>query len=244
MAIMKALVLAAGRSTRIAAVSAGRPKPLLEIAGESILGRNLGWLSEFGVHDVWINLHHQPHEIQQAIDDGTRFGVRVRYSLEDELLGTAGAVQNLAEVWDETLLVVYGDNLVRFNLDELLQFHRSKGNAVSIAVFHRTRNLNTGIAGGRVRISTDNRIEDFREGANDDFSPFVNAGVYVIQRDVVSQIPSKRPCDFARDVFPQLLAENVALYGYPIDGFCLGIDNPESYYRAIEFIENGKVVLS
>src|SRR5690606_14186574 len=119
------LVLAAGRSTRISPVTNGLPKPLLELGGTSLLGWNLSWLRSHGIEEIWINLHHTAERIRAAIGDGAAFGVRVEYAHEPELLGTAGAWRALADRWQDTSLVVYGDNFMRFDLDRLLETHRN-----------------------------------------------------------------------------------------------------------------------
>jgi NDP-sugar pyrophosphorylase family protein len=235
---LRAVVLAAGKSTRIAAVAGGLPKPLLPVAGEAILARNLRWLASQGIGQVWINLHYQAEKIRQAIG-GELAGVRITYVEEPTILGTAGAVGNIAGRWHDRVLVVYGDNLVALDLAAMHQEHRRRQAAVSVAVFDRNRHRHTGIAGGRVTIDSDSRIIQFVEGADDQLSSLVNAGVYLIEPAVVAQIPPDQFCDFAKDIFPKLLAQQLPLYAHLIDGYCLGIDTPESYRRAVALVESG-----
>lgn len=244
MADLKAIVLAAGKSSRIAPVTGGLPKPLLTIRKETILGRTLRWLSGQGITQVWINLHHRPEDIRSAIGDGSRFGVCIRYSYEPEILGTAGAVKNLASEWDRTFLVVYGDNLLSFDLQAFLALHMARKPCISVALFDRARHPHTGIAGGRVRLASDGRIQEFSEGDSGQGSTLVNAGVYLVEPDVVAEIPPGRTYDFGRDLFPQLLAAGRSVYGYLIDGYCLGLDTPDSYREAIRLVESGEVTLS
>jgi NDP-sugar pyrophosphorylase family protein len=241
---MKALVLAAGNSTRIQSIAGGIPKPLIEIGGTSILEWNLRWLASHGVRDVWINLHFEGERIQKKIGDGSSFGVRVQYSLEDPILGTAGAVAQLKQEWDEPFLVVYGDNLLQFNLKPMVESHRSTDPWITVAIFDQGKNLNTGIAGGRVVIDSNRRITQFVEGsgANSALSAWVNAGAYIVSPKLVKRIPEE-PCDFAKDIFPSLLKDGLLLSAYPIEGCCLGIDTPEAYRRAQEIFQEGKIKL-
>jgi NDP-sugar pyrophosphorylase family protein len=241
---LKALVLAAGKSTRIAPVAAGRPKPLLPIAGESILGRNLRWLAAQGIRDVWINLHFEPEEIRSAVGSGSHYGLVVRYVYEPEILGTAGAVRNLADEWDRTFLVIYGDNLLSFDLQQFLDSHREQKPCVSVALFDRARHPHTGIAGGRVSLAPDGQVHEFSEGGLGHDSTLVNAGAYLVEPEVVKEIPPGRAYDFGRDLFPRLLAQGRPICGYLIDGYCLGLDTPDSYQRAVELVESGEVRLS
>jgi NDP-sugar pyrophosphorylase family protein len=237
------LVLAAGKSTRIASVAQGHPKPLIPLGGESILVRNLRWLGAEGVRRVWINLHYRPEEIRTVVGDGAHLGVDVQYVHEPEVLGTAGAVRNLAAQWTGTFLVVYGDNLLRLDLSPFLRFHRAHKAPVSVALFDRRSHPHTGIAGGRVVLGSDGRIQKFAEGGDEARSSLVNAGVYLLEPEIVSEIPAGRAYDFGRDLFPSLLTRGVPLYGYVIDGYCLGVDTPDSYQEAIRLIAAGKVVL-
>jgi NDP-sugar pyrophosphorylase family protein len=229
---IKALLLAAGKSTRIAPIAQGNPKPLLNLGGKSVLLRNLEWLSQSGIHDIWINLHHQPEKIKAHI--GSQF--KVHYIYEPELLGTAGAVKNLENLWTDTFLVVYGDNLIRFSLENFYCFHKQNRTIASIALFDREKHLHTGIAGGQV-VLNQARIESFIEGVTKRLSPYVNAGAYFLEPPLLSHIPPQIHYDFGKELFPQLLAENIPLAGHVIDGYCLGIDTPESYYRALELLE-------
>lgn len=237
----KALVLTAGKSTRIHPVSKGLPKPLIEVAGEPILARNLRWLASQGVRDVWLNLHYRPEEIRRVVGDGSAFGVRVFWSEEPEILGTAGAVRKLASVWDGPFFVIYGDNLLSTDLKLMMEFHLARRGACTIALFDRNRHPHTGIAGGRVRLDGD-RITAFLEGVADEVSPLVNAGVYVVEPSVVSLLPEGFS-DFGRDVFPRLLSGGTPIYGHLITDYCLGIDTPESYEAALSLIDRGKVEL-
>jgi len=241
---LKTLVLAAGKGSRITSVSGGQPKPLIRIAGTPILAWNLRWLSSQGIRRVWINLHYRPEEIRAAIGDGSQFGLQVRYSYEPEILGTAGAVRNLASEWADTLLVVYGDNLVRMDLNAFFLFHRKHRPTVSVALFDRRRHSHTGIAGGLVTLEPDGRIKAFSEGGMNGSSPLVNAGVYLLEPEVVQRIPADRLYDFGRDLFPVLLDQGDAMCGYVITGYCLGIDTPDSYRQAVRLVESGEVDLS
>lgn len=160
---MPALVLAAGRSTRIAAVAAGRPKPLLDVAGRSLLEWSLRWLASHGVGRVWINLHHEADAIRAAIGSGDWLGLDIRYSPESTLLGTAGAWRRLHPAWPSTSLVVYGDNLMRFDLERLLHAHRENGTRMTVALFDPARHAHTAACGGVARVA-DGRVTAFHEG--------------------------------------------------------------------------------
>ena len=243
MTMPRALLLAAGKSSRIHPVSKGRPKPLLDVGGEAIISRNLRWLAESGICEVFVNLHYRPEEIREHVGDGSELGLSVRYSHEPEILGTAGAAKALESEWGGRFLVVYGDNLLSTDLSKLIADHEAKAAEATVAVFDRLRHPHTGIAGGRVRVDADLRIVEFAEGAGDDVSSLVNAGVYVLEPSVLDAIPAGRFHDFGKEVFPAMLARDAALYASLVTEYCLGIDTPESFDRALELVSSGEVKL-
>jgi mannose-1-phosphate guanylyltransferase len=242
-AMPQVLLLAAGKSTRIHPVSKGRPKPLLEVGGDAIIARNLRWLAHEGVRDIVINLHYRPDEIRDFVGDGSRFGVKVAYSHEPTILGTAGAAKELSAHWKGRFIVVYGDNLLGTDLSRLVGDHERTGAMATVAVFDRAHHPHTGIAGGRVRVDATGRIIAFAEGAGDEISSLVNAGLYVLEPAVLDHIPPRAFCDFGKDVFPAMLRAGQPLFASTITGYCLGLDTPESFERARELVASGKVQL-
>ncbi len=234
---MKALVLAAGKSTRIASISKGLPKPLIEVHGKSVLKRNLTWLAQFGFRDIWINLHYRAEDIINHLGQGDDLGLNIQYAFEPEILGTAGAVKHLQEEWKETFLVVYGDNLFQFSLDTFISFHQSQKTPLSIGVFDRSKHLHTGIAGGRV-VLKGSYVQGFIEGGNQAISNYVNAGVYLLEPKILEIIPEETFFDFGNDLFPKCIHNDIKISGHIIEGYCLGIDTPESYQNALTIINN------
>lgn len=240
-----ALVLAAGKSSRIAAIAGGRPKPLLELGGKRLIEWNLEWLAAHGVREAWVNLHHRAEDVRAAVGDGSPCGVRVRYVYEPTILGTAGAWRNVLGSWSGTWLVAYGDNVTRFDLEAFLEAHRRRGAAASIALFDPSRHKNTGIAGGHVVLDEGERVVEFREGEppRPGRREYVNAGVYLLEADIGEYVGVGFQ-DFGRDVFPRLVSDG-GVYGHVMEatGFCLGLDTPESYAVAKALVEEGEVAL-
>lgn len=241
---IEAIVLAAGMSTRIAEIFDGQPKPMLPIAGEPVLVRNLRWLRSQGIARVHINLHHAPEAIRRVIGSGAAMDLAVNYVYEPELLGTAGAVANIAAAWTDTFAVAYGDNLLSASLSLMLEEHVRHGAPITIGVFDRRIHPHTGVAGGAVEIDCGGRVAEFREGSVPDNIPFVNAGLYLIEPALVGQIPRGAYYDFAHDLFPRMLARGMPIHAYLIDGYCLGLDTPQSYRRALEIVGKREIRLN
>ena len=243
--MQKVLLLAAGKSTRIAGVSGGLPKPLLPVGDRSIIEHNLDWLAGQGVRSVFINLHHRPDDIRTALGNGERYGVTITYSHEPTILGTAGAWKLLADRMDNPSLVVYADNLLHFDLAALLTSHAESGALATIALFDQDRHAHTGIAGGKVEIADDGRVTGFVEGqARPTTSTLVNAGAYALDASLAASIGDGFQ-DFGRDVFPNLV-ESGRVYAHVLEpeGFCLGLDTPESYATAQTLVQSRRVSLS
>ena len=240
--LASAMLLAAGKSTRIAEVGGGVPKPLLPIQGEPILLRNVRWLAGAGVRHICVNLHHRGDLIRTALGDGSRWGVAIQYSEEPTILGTAGGVRQVLDSLGERFLVVYGDNLFDFDLERFVDVHDSTRAEVTIALFN-DRSPNTGMAGGQVIIDDSDRVVSFVEGGPRDVRRWINAAVYVVERPVLERFPRNTFLDWGRDVFPALLERGARLQGYRIDGYCLALDTPESYERGMELISSGQVIL-
>ncbi len=164
--------------------------------------------------------------------DGSAWGVSIRYSLEEELLGTAGAARRVAPFLRAgTFVVFYGDNLVDFDLRPLCELHDRAGAIATLAV---VRGLPP-TAGGIVSLDTDGRVTRFLEKPlpQQVFSSLVSAGIYVMEPEVLDFIPSQGSSDFGRDVLPPLIAAGRPVYAREMNGYLSGIDTPE-LYRAVE----------
>ncbi|HYF49884.1 MAG TPA: nucleotidyltransferase family protein [Planctomycetota bacterium] len=245
---MRALVLAAGMSTRLASVTGGAPKPLTPVAGIPVLHRNLLWLAKTGIKEVFVNLHYRAEEIEASVGTSEKFGVQVTWSHENPILGTAGAAKKLEKELgaEPRFLVVYGDNVFGFDLQKLIATHEASKRselqlAATIACFDIHRNIHTGIAGGRVTTDAGGWVTGFVEG-QPSASGLVNAACYVVESSVLKEIPPPPAAtDWGRDVFPKLLQSGLRLKAFTIDGYCLGIDTPEAYKTAQDLFASGRV---
>jgi mannose-1-phosphate guanylyltransferase len=213
---MKAMILAAGRGTRLAPLTDSQPKCMIPIGGMPVLEHTLIRLRDHGVGEVIINLHHQPDVIPAYFGDGSRWGMRITYSLEDELLGTAGGVKHAAWFFDGPFLVLYGDNLSTCDLSKLARHHRDRRAVATVALYRRHDPSSSGIA----EVNAEDRILRFVEKPRPEevFSNWVNAGIYVLSPEVLDLISAVQASDFGREVFPRMLAEGRALYGYRMQG--------------------------
>jgi len=231
---MKAMILAAGKGTRLRPYTNQIPKCMIPIAGKPILAYIIEWLGKHGIREIIINLHYLPEVIKSYFGEGEKWGVKIFYSHEERLLGTAGGVKNVEFFFDGPFLVWYGDNLSTCNLIKLYQFHKAKGGLGTI-VLHRREEVNQS---GVVRLNGEDRIIYFQEKPKSEqpHSNWVNAGIYLFEREVLNYICPDRSSDFGLDVFPRLLDKGERLYGYrlsPDEGFWW-IDRPEDLEKVLD----------
>ena len=227
---MRALLLAAGKGTRLRPLTEDRPKPMIDVAGRPILEHNVRLLARHGVCDLVINLHHRPEVIVGHFGDGARFGVSIAYSYEPELLGTAGALNPIRSRLEETFLVVYADNLTTCNLTQLLRLHRQARATATLSLFERERVNESGIVG-----LEGERITRFLEkpARGQEFSRWVNAGIVALEPAALTFIPPVGFYDIGRDLLPALLASGARLSGYRMSEPLWWIDSTGDYERVI-----------
>jgi NDP-sugar pyrophosphorylase family protein len=236
---VKAMILAAGLGTRLRPLTDKVPKVMLPIEGKPLLEYHLGLLKKFGINDVAVNLHYLPDAVRNYFGDGSKFGVRVKYSFEPTLLGTAGAVKKLEGFFDETFLVIYGDNLIEVDLSRLLKFHDERRCLATIAVYHHPEPWTQGI----LKLNDSGRVKSFVEKPEKGSitSDFANAGIYILEPKILLLIPKDTFFDFGKDVFPLMLKKGLPIYGCEIGGYIQDIGTPERYARAQEDVRIGRV---
>ena len=227
----KAMILAAGLGTRLRPLTDHTPKCMVRIGGRPLLEYTINWLRKHGVEDVIVNLHHLPESVMDYFGDGAAWGLRINYSVETEILGTAGGIKNVARFFDRPFYVWYGDNLSNCRLDRLWEFHRRKSGLATIALHYRQDPTQSGI----IALDERCRVTRFLEkpAPQDVFSHWVNAGIIVLDPEVLNAIPADRSSDLARDIFPALLSRGLRLYGYrlPQGEDIWWIDTPEDLRR-------------
>ena len=223
-----ALILAAGKGTRLEDLGRRCAKVLLPVGGRPVLDRQLEYLAAEGVRRVVINAHHLAEQIVEYVDR-YRGPLRVEVSYEPELLGTAGAAVNtLAQLGPSQLLVLYGDVLIFEPLGPLLQAHRNAGATATLTVYHH-HDLT---AKGVIETDDDGRVTSFAEKGARGGSGLVNAGLYVIESRLLDGFPRGQFLDFGDDVFPAALRAGLRLQAYLLPERVLDIGTPDDFARA------------
>ena len=219
------------------------PKVLLPIGEVPLIERQLSWLKSHSISEVAINLHHLGGKIRDFLGDGSRLGIKIYYSPEKTLLGTAGGVKRMEHFFDGTFVVVYGDVLTDFNLTKMLQFHQLKKALATLVIFEAPNPQEVAI----VEMNDEGRILRLVEKPQlldqPPASVPASGGIYILDREVLTYIPNQGCSDFAYDIFPKLISLGLSLYGYLLkpEDYLIDIGTRDKYHKANEEVGKFKV---
>lgn len=230
-----ALILAGGLGTRLRSVYAAGPKTLAPVGTRPFVDYLLTWLYMQGIEEIILCVGYKRSRIRRHVGSGRRWGLRVRYSVEQKLLGTAGAVKKAGEMLeDESVFVINGDTFLDVNLQKMCAFHRNQKGWATVAV---TRVPDEGRFGtlrldsrGRVTLFMEKRSRDTKDGYPGSMRQ-INGGVYLFEKKLLDTIPVGEPVSLEKDVFPRLLLKK-RLFGFMTDGYFLDIGVPDDFRRA------------
>jgi mannose-1-phosphate guanylyltransferase len=234
---VQALVLAGGEGTRLRPLTYTTPKPVMPLAGRPYLAYALDWLHGHGVDEVILSCGFMSEGVKRVLGD-IYDGMRLRYVVETEPLGTAGPVRlaHDEDLLEERLFVLNGDVLTDIDLTAELGEHERAGARVTLALYP----VGDTSAYGVVPTDEKGRVQAFLEKASGDVpTNRINAGAYVVEREVVDSIPSGRAVSFEREIFPGLVGRG--LQGYAAAGYWIDIGTPERYLEATWDLLAGRV---
>jgi NDP-sugar pyrophosphorylase family protein len=229
---MKAIILAGGKGARLAPYTKILPKPLMPIGEMPILEVLLRQIKCAGVDEVIITVGHLAGLLQAFFQDGKRLGLCITYSYEDIPLGTAGPLALIKNL-NETFLVMNGDILTTLGFSALLQFHKERQAAATIAVHCREVNIDFGV----VQCNGDNQIIGYTEKPKYEY--LVSMGIYVFEPRVLLRIPFHQYLDFP-DLVIKLINAGEKVVGFPYSGYWKDLGRPDDYEHAAHDFETMK----
>jgi mannose-1-phosphate guanylyltransferase len=224
------MVMAAGLGTRLRPLTYEVAKPLVPIANRPVMEHILLLLRRHGLGPVIANLHWFGDAIRERFGDGSRFGIDLTYSHEDELLGTAGGVRNVADFFgDEPFLVMAADALTDIDLGALRAAHEANDGIATLAVKRVSQVSEFGV----VVTDSGGRIQGFQEKPDpaEALSDLASCMIYILDREIFDYFPSKPAVDFAREVFPALLSNDVPFYVHRIDAYWNDVGSLPEYLQ-------------
>jgi NDP-sugar pyrophosphorylase family protein len=240
----KALIMAAGYGTRLEPLTIAVPKPMVPVVNKPIMEHNIDLLSKAGIKDITANIHYYPEQIENYFRDGADFGVKLQYSYEEKLMGTAGGVWRMGRYINnvnETFVVLSSDALTDINLSKMMAYHKKKKAMATIALFP----VEDPSAFGVVVLDDDKKVTAFQEKPKkeDALSNLVNAGIYVFEPEVLDRIPPNEFYDFGHQVFPELMKEKAPVYGYEMIEYWSDVGNLHQYWQANRDVMQGRLRL-
>jgi mannose-1-phosphate guanylyltransferase len=250
---MKAMILAAGKGTRVRPITHIVPKPMIPILQKPVMEFLLELLREHGFAEIMVNVSHLAEEIENYFRDGQRFGVEIAYSFEGRIedgeligdaLGSAGGlkkIQTFQRFFDDTFVVLCGDALIDLDLSEAVRRHKAKGAMASLITKRVPRDQVSSY--GVVVTDDDGRVRSFQEKPSVDeaASDMINTGIYIFEPEVLDYVPDGVAFDIGSDLFPRLVADNAAFYALPMEFEWVDIGKVPDYWQAIRSVLQGQV---
>lgn len=222
-----AVIMAGGKGTRLGSIAQDTPKPLMSVAGRSILEWIILGLVGDGIHHVYVSVNHLADQVVDHLGDGSQFGVRIEYLREDpdKPLGTGGSLALIEDRPTDPLLVINGDVLVEFDARELLQFHQASGARITMGVRQYTHSVPFGV----VETTADDRVARIVE--KPDLQVTVNAAVYCIEPDLIDEVPTGTMSHMP-DLVQRCLDTDQPVVAWPITSDWIDVGTPADLARA------------
>ena len=250
---MKAMILAAGKGTRVRPITQTIPKPLIPILQKPVMEFLLELLRKHGFDQVMVNVSHLANEIESYFLDGQRFGVHIGYSFEGrivegklvgEALGSAGGlrrIQDFNPFFDDTFIVLCGDALIDLDLTAAVKYHREKGAIATIVTKSVPREDVPSY--GVVVTDEEGRIKAFQEkpSVEEALSTEINTGIYIFEPEIINYIPSNQKYDIGGELFPQLVEMGAPFYAVSMDFEWVDIGKVPDYWHAIRGVLRGDI---
>ena len=250
---MKAMILAAGKGTRVRPITHTTPKPMIPILQKPVMEFLLELLRQHGFDQIMVNVSHLAEEIENYFRDGQRFGVQIAYSFEGRIedgeligdaVGSAGGlkrIQDFQPFFDDTFVVLCGDALIDLDLTEAVRRHRAKGAMASLITKRVPRDQVSSY--GVVVTDPDGRVLSFQEkpAVDEAASDMINTGIYIFEPEVFNYIPSGEPFDIGADLFPKLVEAAAPFFALPMEFEWVDIGKVPDYWQAIRSVLQGHV---
>ncbi|NJL01838.1 MAG: NDP-sugar synthase [Spirulinaceae cyanobacterium RM2_2_10] len=250
---MKAMILAAGKGTRVRPITYTIPKPMIPILQKPVMEFLLELLRQHGFTQVMVNVSHLADEIESYFRDGQRFGVEIGYSFEGrivdgklvgEALGSAGGLRRIQDFYpffDDTFVVLCGDALIDLDLTAAVKLHKQRGAIATIITKNVPRELVSSY--GVVVTDDDGRIRSFQEKprVEDALGTAINTGIYIFEPEVINYVPSNQVFDIGSELFPKLVEINAPFYAAAMDFQWVDIGKVPDYWHAIRGVLRGEI---
>lgn len=227
------ILLVGGYGTRLKPLTSESPKPMLPVAGLPVTEHQILAAKKAGIHTLVLATSYLSEVFTPYFGDGSRWGIKILYAVEKEPLGTGGAIRNAAELLDlathhdEPIVIFNGDVLSRHSIADQIAFHQSKGAAATLHLIE----VEDARAFGCVPTDSEGRVTAFLEKMDNPVTNSINAGCYIFQPSVISNIPLGKVVSIERETFPALVASGQPVFGYKEQAYWLDVGTPAALFK-------------
>ena len=225
-----AILLVGGMGTRLMPLTSKTPKPMLQVAGVPFTEHQIRKAAQAGISEIVLATSYKAELFEPYFGDGAKFGIKIKYAVEESALGTGGGIRNAAALLDDCdqVVIFNGDVLSGHDLAAQIQSHINNRADVTLYL----TKVEDARAYGCVELLADNQVKSFLEKMENPVSNMINAGCYIFNRKVIDQIPANQVVSVERDTFPSFLSSGVKVYGYLDNSYWLDIGNPQALVKA------------
>ena len=225
-----AILLVGGMGTRLMPLTSKIPKPMLQVAGVPFTEHQIRKAAQAGISEIVLATSYKAELFEPYFGDGAKFGIKIKYAVEESALGTGGGISNAAALLDDCdqVVIFNGDVLSGHDLAAQIQSHINNKADVTLYL----TKVEDARAYGCVELLADNQVKSFLEKMENPVSNMINAGCYIFNRKVIDQIPANQVVSVERDTFPSFLSSGVKVYGYLDNSYWLDIGNPQALVKA------------
>jgi mannose-1-phosphate guanylyltransferase len=226
---MKALILVGGQGTRLHPLTINTPKAMMPVLNRPFLEHIIHRLAGYNIKEIILTQGHLSQPIEGYFGDGNQFGVSLTYMAEDSPLGTAGAVKNAEKYLSDCFLVLNGDIFTDLDIAAMIRLHRKRKAVATISLTP----VDDPTRYGLIETDPSGRVQRFLEKPSPDqiTTDMINAGTYVLERQVLDGVPLQTQWSFERQLFPSLLESNQRVFAYPSPAYWMDIGHPENYFQ-------------
>ncbi len=236
---MQALLLVGGEATRLRPLTCNMPKAMVPVLHTPFLEHVIRYLSRHGINDIVLAQGHLPKLMDDYFQDGSRFGVKLTYSLEPKPMGTGGAIKYAERYLNDSFLVLNGDIFTDLDITAMLQYHQARKAKATISLTP----VDDPTAYGVIETTPEGKVTRFLEKPKREevTTNNINAGTLIMSKDVLKLIPPETNYSYERQLFPQLLQMGEPIYGFPSSAYWIDIGKPDTYFQLHSDLLQGKV---
>lgn len=235
---MKAIILAGGEGTRLRPLTSGLAKPAVPVMNKPVIIHIIELLKKHGISNIAVTLKYLPLTVKETVNRYFPEN-KIEFFVENIPLGTAGSVKNCQNFIDEDFLVISGDAMTDVDLSKAIDFHREKNSKITII----SKKVQYPSQYGVIIADKENSVIGFREkpSANETEETLVNTGMYIVSPEIMEYCEENKAVDFAKDIFPKLLKNNIKIYSYETKDYWCDVGDTKAYLEAnIQLLEQTK----